>query len=67
MSKSIEVAKEAIKKNCNPIEITYLGSGIWSYAFRNADAILFVSVPATIKTSACLGDALGAAPNLSTS
>ena len=32
-----------------------------------AGAILFVKVPATIITSDCLGDALGAAPNLSRS
>ena len=27
----------------------------WSYTFRRAGAILFVSVPATIMTSLCLG------------
>ena len=32
---------------------------------RRAGAILFVKVPATIITSDCLGDARGAAPNLS--
>ena len=49
------------------IDITYLGSGIWSYTFRKAGAILFVSVPATIITSDCLGEPRGAAPNLSKS
>jgi hypothetical protein len=35
--------------------------------FLRAGAILFVKVPATIITSDCLGEALGAAPNLSRS
>lgn len=39
----------------------------WSYTFRSAGAILFVNVPATIITSACLGDALNTIPNLSIS
>jgi hypothetical protein len=34
---------------------------------RNAGAILLVSVPATIITSACLGDARGAKPKRSAS
>ena len=35
-----------------PIDNTHRGSGIWSYTLRNAGAILFVNVPATIMTSA---------------
>ena len=34
------------------MEMTQRGSGIWSYTFLKAGAILFVRVPATIITSA---------------
>src|ERR1700749_4848368 len=47
--------------------ITQRGSGIWSYTLRSAGAILLVSVPATIITSDCRGEARGAKPNRSTS
>uniref|UniRef100_A0A182IXX9 Uncharacterized protein n=1 Tax=Anopheles atroparvus TaxID=41427 RepID=A0A182IXX9_ANOAO len=50
-----------------PIEITHLGSGIWSYTLRKAGAILFVSVPATMITSACRGEARNTTPNRSIS
>ena len=40
-----------------PIEITHLGSGIWSYRRRSTGAIFLVTVPATIIRSACRGDA----------
>src|SRR5207342_257352 len=39
----------------DPNEITYLGSGIWSYSRWITGAILSVSVPATISRSACRG------------
>ena len=38
-----------------PIDITHFGSGIWSYIFRSAGAVLFETVPATIITSDCRG------------
>src|SRR5918995_7116663 len=41
----------------DPIEMTYLGSGIWSYTRLIGAAILSVRVPATTNRSACLGDA----------
>jgi len=50
-----------------PIEITHLGSSVCSYSLLRAGAILFVSVPAIIKRSACLGLALKITPNLSKS
>ena len=40
-----------------PIEITHLGSGIWSYSRRSTGAIFLVTVPATISRSACRGEA----------
>src|SRR5918992_2409771 len=39
----------------DPNEITYLGSGIWSYTRFRAGAILSVTVPATTSRSACRG------------
>ena len=39
----------------DPNEITYFGSGIWSYTRFSAGAILSVSVPATTSRSACRG------------
>src|SRR3954468_15857510 len=39
-----------------PIAMTYLGSDIWSYRRRTEGAILVVTVPDTIITSACLGE-----------
>ena len=39
----------------DPNEITYFGSGIWSYTRFRAGAILSVSVPATTSRSACRG------------
>src|ERR687887_1880597 len=39
----------------DPNEITYLGSGIWSYTRFSAGAILSVTVPATTSRSACRG------------
>ena len=47
--------------------MTHLGSGIWSYTFLRAGAILLVTVPATIMTSACRGLALNTTPNRSIS
>jgi hypothetical protein len=41
-----------------PIDTTQRGSGIWSYTFLRAGAILFVKVPATIITSDWRGEAL---------
>ena len=41
------------------------GSGIWSYTFRRAGAILLVSVPDMIIISACLGLARKTTPSLS--
>src|ERR1700755_3196568 len=38
-----------------PNEITYLGSGIWSYRRLIAGAILSVTVPDTTMRSACRG------------
>src|SRR6266700_8450814 len=38
-----------------PKEITYLGSGIWSYRRLMAGAILSVTVPETTMRSACRG------------
>src|SRR5690606_36660893 len=49
------------------MEITYRGSAICSYSLLMRSAILKVTVPATIMTSACLGDARGAMPNRSMS
>src|SRR4029453_5393090 len=47
-----------------PIEITYFGSGIWSYRRLTTGAILSVSVPATTIRSACRGPcANGITPN----
>ena len=40
-----------------PIEMTHLGSGIWSYNRRSTGAIFLVTVPATISRSAWRGDA----------
>src|SRR5438128_563445 len=46
-----------------PKEMTYLGSGIWSYTRFKAGAILSVSVPATTIKSACRGPwAMGITP-----
>ena len=42
------------------MEMTYLGSDIWSYTLRSAGAILLHKVPATIITSDWRGDARGA-------
>src|SRR5215213_3863159 len=39
-----------------PIAMTYFGSDIWSYRRRTAGAILVVTVPETIITSAWRGD-----------
>src|ERR671914_1506560 len=39
----------------DPNEITYFGSGIWSYTRLSAGAILSVTVPATTRRSACRG------------
>src|SRR5687767_9257329 len=39
-----------------PIEITHLGSGIWSYTRRSAGAIFRDSRPATIIKSDCRGE-----------
>src|SRR3989442_13225402 len=39
----------------DPNEITYLGSGIWSYTRFRAGGILSVRVPATTSRSACRG------------
>ena len=39
----------------------------WSYTFLKAGAILLVRVPATMMTSACLGEALNTMPYLSMS
>ena len=50
-----------------PIDTTYLVRAFDHKLFLKAGAILFVKVPATIITSDCLGEALGAAPNLSKS
>src|SRR6185437_13527048 len=47
--------------------ITQRGSGIWSYTLRSAGAILLVSVPATIITSLCRGEARGMMPRRSRS
>merc|ERR1719266_202166 len=44
------------------METTHFGSGICSYTLLKAGAILLVKVPATIMTSACLGDALKTTP-----
>src|SRR5918996_6021543 len=41
----------------DPMEITYLGSGIWSYTRLSGAAILSVTVPATTRRSAWRGDA----------
>src|SRR6185436_19763596 len=40
-----------------PIEITHLGSGIWSYSRRRTGAIFLVTVPATIIRSDWRGEA----------
>src|SRR5439155_20056112 len=40
-----------------PIEITHLGSGIWSYSRRSTGAIFFVTVPSTIIRSDWRGEA----------
>ena len=49
----------------DPIEITYLGSGIWSYRRLMTGVILSVGVPATTIRSACLGPwPTGITPNL---
>ena len=40
-----------------PIEITHLGSIIWSYTCRNIGAIFWETRPATIIKSAWRGDA----------
>ena len=47
--------------------MTQRGSGIWSYTFRSAGAILLVSVPATIITSDWRGEARGITPKRSRS
>src|SRR5919107_6337130 len=39
----------------DPNEMTYLGSGIWSYSRLMAGAILSVTVPETTIRSACRG------------
>jgi hypothetical protein len=49
------------------MEITHLGSNVCSYKRLNAGAILFVSVPAIINKSDCLGLPLKITPNLSKS
>src|SRR4249920_3952018 len=47
-----------------PIEITYFGSGIWSYRRLITGVILSVGVPAITIRSACLGPcANGITPN----
>src|SRR5215212_4074174 len=46
------------------MEITHLGSGIWSYSRRSTGAIFLVTVPATIIRSDCRGEARNtSAPN----
>lgn len=45
--------------------MTHLGYAIWSYTILKAGAILFVTVPATMMISDCLGDALKMIPSLS--
>src|SRR3970040_344896 len=40
-----------------PIEMTHLGSAIWSYTWRSTGAIFCDTRPATIIRSACRGDA----------
>src|SRR5512138_1185517 len=46
------------------MEMTHLGSGIWSYSRRSTGAIFFVTVPATIIRSDCRGEARNtSAPN----
>src|SRR5204863_4233295 len=48
----------------DPNEMTYLGSGIWSYTRFSAGAILSVRVPATTIRSACRGPwAMGITPS----
>ena len=39
-----------------PIAMQYLGSGIWSQSRMTWGAIFLVTVPDTIKRSACRGD-----------
>jgi NADH-quinone oxidoreductase subunit B len=48
----------------DPIATTYFGSAICSYNFFTLNAIFIVTVPATIITSACLGEDLGIIPIL---
>ena len=43
---------------------TFLREFTWSYTFLKAGAILLVRVPATMITSACLGDARNTMPYL---
>jgi hypothetical protein len=51
-----------------PIAIHHFGSGIWSHIFLTTQAILYVTVPATIIKSDCLGENLKTSePNLDTS
>src|SRR3990172_8185266 len=51
-----------------PIEITHLGSAIWSYTWRSTGAIFWETRPATIIRSACRGDARNTSmPNLARS
>src|SRR3569833_1629255 len=45
--------------------MTHRGAGIWSLHCRTASAILFVTVPATIMTSACRGEARKKLPSRS--
>jgi hypothetical protein len=45
------------------MDITYLGSAIWSYNFFTRVAIFKVTVPATIIRSDCRGVARGTMPN----
>ena len=40
-----------------PIEITHLGSIIWSYTWRSTGPIFWLTRPATIMMSAWRGDA----------
>src|SRR5436190_18245153 len=48
-----------------PIAMTHFGSVIWSNIRFTASAILYVTVPATIITSDCLGEnRITSAPNL---
>ena len=50
-----------------PMAITHFGFGICSYSSLTDGAIFFVTVPATIITSDCRGDAQGMMPKRSRS